>query len=732
MSVKEHTDTTRTIEITYGTKKLKIETGRMAKQAAGSVLVSIEGTVVLVTAAYNPEPKPGQDFFPLTVDYRERTYAAGRIPGGFFKRESKPRDKETLTSRLIDRSIRPLFPESFLNAVQVNAVVLSSDQVNDTDIPSMIGASFALMLSDLPFKGPISAVRVGLLNGQFVLNPTFKEQAESPLDLVVAGSKNAIMMVESGSQEISEEKLVEALDFAQAEIVKACGEQEKFTASLAKPKLKVEPISQDPALVSAVEAAAREKIRAAVRTADKSQRENAMSEMKREIVKSFEAQFPEQAPAVGAVIENILYEEARALILKDKVRTDGRKWDQIRPISIEVGVLPRTHGSALFTRGQTQSLSTVTLGSPDDQQIMDVLEGEYKERFILHYNFPGFATGEAKAERSPGRREIGHGALARRSLLALLPPETEFPYTLRVVSDILESNGSSSMASVCGGSLALFDAGVPMKSPCAGIAMGLILEGKDYAVLSDIMGLEDHLGDMDFKVAGTQNGITALQMDIKIEGISIEIMKQAIHQAQAGRLHILGLMQKAIDAPRAELSTFAPKIVTVMIAKDKIGALIGPGGKNIRSISELTGTEVNVNDDGRVTITGVGAESVNSAQAMVEGSVAEVEVGRIYKGKVTRLMNFGAFVEVLPGKEGLVHISQLDVKRVEKVEDIVKEGDIIEVKCVEVDTMGRVNLSRKAVLMPEGNNEDFIAARGPKRDGDRPPFRGGGGRFGRS
>jgi len=688
-----------------------------------------------VTAAYNQEPKPGQDFFPLTVDYRERTYAAGRIPGGFFKRETRPRDKETLTSRLIDRSIRPLFPEGFMNAVQVNAIVISSDGVNDTDIPSMIGASFALMLSDLPFSGPISAVRVGLINGQFVMNPTFKEQTESTLDLVVAGSKNAIMMVESGSKEISEEKLVEALEFARVEIVKVCAEQEKFTASLAKAKMKFALAPQDAALVSAVESAAREKIRQAVRTSDKASRESAMSDMKKEIAKSIEAQFPEQGAAIGAVIEGILYEEARALILKDKVRTDGRKWDQIRPISIEVGVLPRTHGSALFTRGQTQALATVTLGSPDDRQVMDVLEGEYKERFMMHYNFPGFATGEAKGERSPGRREIGHGALARRSILNLLPSEDEFPYTLRVVSDILESNGSSSMASVCGGSLALFDAGVPMKAPCAGIAMGLIMEGKDYAVLSDIMGMEDHLGDMDFKVAGTKDGITALQMDIKIEGISIEIMKKAIHQAQAGRLHILALMQKAIDAPRAELSTYAPKIVTVMIPKDKIGALIGPGGKNIRGISELTGTEVNVDDDGRVTITGVGAESVDSAKAMVEGSVAEVEVGRIYKGKVTRLMNFGAFVEVLPGKEGLVHISQLDVKRVEKVEDVVKEGDIIDVKCVEIDTMGRVNLSRKAVLMPEGSPDEFIAARGGREEGGRPPFRrgpGGGGRFGRS
>ncbi len=725
MEVKEHTYSAHKSEISYGTKKLTLETGRIAKQAAGSVLVTIEGTVVLVTAAVAAEPKEGQDFFPLTVDYRERTYAAGRIPGGFFKRETKARDKETLTSRLIDRAIRPLFPEAFLNAVQVNAIVVSSDLVNDTDIPCMIGASAALSLSQLPFNGPISAIRVGMIDGKFVANPTYAEQAVSTLDLVVAGSKNAIMMVESGSNEISEEKMIEALEFAHAEIKKACIDQEKFVSGHAKEKMKVEAAPKDSALVAAVEAAAREKIKSTVRTPEKTARENAMGEIKSEIVKSLLPQFPDQQAAIGAVIEGILYEEARSLILKEKKRTDGRKWDQIRPISIETGVLPRTHGSALFTRGQTQALATVTLGSPEDRQVMDALEGEYKERFLLHYNFPGFATGEPKGDRGPGRREIGHGALARRSLVPLLPNADDFPYTIRVVSDIMESNGSSSMASVCGGSLSLFDAGVPMKAPCAGIAMGLIKEGDDYAVLSDIMGLEDHLGDMDFKVAGSSKGITALQMDIKIEGISIEIMKKAIAQAGLGRLHILGLMNKALETPRAELSAFAPKMVTVMIPKEKIGALIGPGGKNIRGIAETTGAEVNVDDDGRVTITGVGSESVDAAKAMVEGSVSEVEVGKIYKGKVTRLMNFGAFVEVLPGKEGLVHISQLDVKRVEKVEDIIKEGDSIEVKCVEIDSMGRVNLSRKAVLMPEGSAEDFIAARPPRPSGPNRFNRGG-------
>ena len=710
------------VEFTVGAEKMSFETGRMAKQAAGSVLVRTGDSVVLVACALASEVKEGQDFFPLTVDYRERTYAAGRIPGGFFKRETRPREKETLTSRLIDRSIRPLFPEGFLNAVQVTAFVVSSDQINDTDIPSINAASLAVCLSHIPFAGPIGAVRIGLLSGNFIVNPTFQQQDESDLDLIVAGSKKGILMVESGSKEVSEDQMLQALELAHKEIIKICEVQEKFVAQHGKKKIDFTAAQPDPELKKAVEAEARPKVRETIRQADKAAREDAFSAIKKDIVASFAEKFPDKKKEIAAVIENVLYEEARSMILKDKVRADGRKWDQIRNISIEVGVLPRTHGSALFTRGQTQSLATVTLGTPSDQQVMDDLEGEYKERFMLHYNFPGFSTGEAKPDRSPGRREIGHGALARRALLPLLPSLDDFPYTIRVVSDILESNGSSSQASVCGGSLALMDAGVPVKAPCAGIAMGLIVanpgqDTSEHAILSDILGMEDHLGDMDFKVAGTSKGITALQMDLKIDGIPLELMKKAVAQAHAGRLHILGKMNEVISSPRGDLSQFAPRMIIVKIPTDKIGALIGPGGKNIRRIIEETGAQVDVEDDGSVFISGTDAAGVKRAQSMVGATAAEVEVGKTYTGKVTRIMDFGAFVEVLPGKEGLVHISQLDTKRVERVEDVVKEGEELTVKCVEIDSQGRVNLSRKAVLLNDDNLENYVAVRGPRRDG---------------
>lgn len=698
------------VELNFGKEKCMVETGVLAKQASGSVLARVGGSVVLVAATVSPEVDEEKDFFPLTVDYRERTYAAGKIPGGFFKRETRPRDKEILTSRLIDRSVRPLFPEGFRNAVQISAMVLSSDQVNDTDIPAILGASLALSLSEIPFSGPIGAVRVGMIQDTFVLNPTFAEQDESDLDLVVAGNKNGLLMIESGSKEISEEKMISALGFAQKAIADLCEAQEKFISQFGKKKMEfVAPVG-DPALRKEVEAACRKEIQVCIRIPDKIQRENSIAELKREMVQAFSAKFPEQVPAISLILEEILYEEVRRLILEEKVRADGRKWDEIRPISCQAGVLPRTHGSALFTRGQTQALVTVTLGTPQDMQIMDVLEGEYKERFLFHYNFPGFATGETKPERAPGRREIGHGALARRALLPLIPEEDSFPYTIRIVSDILESNGSSSMASVCGGSLALFDAGVPVRSSCAGIAMGLVMEDrKDYsgqkkfAILSDILGMEDYLGDMDFKVAGTRQGITALQLDVKTQGISPELLEEAFQQAKNGRLYILDQMDRALSDSRADISIFAPKMVIVKIPQEKIGMLIGPGGKNIRKIIEESGVQVDVEDDGRVFISGTDAASVTRAKERVEDCVAEVEVGKIYKGKVTRLMNFGAFVEVLPGKEGLVHISQLDTSRVERVEDVVKEGDEITVKCVEIDTQGRVNLSRKAVLL--GDND---------------------------
>ncbi len=714
------------IKIPFGTKELEIEVGRVAKQAAGSALVRIGETVLLVTATINPEIREGQDFFPLTVDYRERTYAAGKIPGGFFKREMRARDKEILISRLVDRSIRPLFPKGFKNAVQVNIILLSCDCDNDTEIPSIVGASAVISLSQIPFSGPLGAVRVGLIDGKFVLNPTLSEQKLSRMDLVVAGSPKGLMMIECGSSEIPEEKILEALEVAEKEIISLCEHQEKLVKGCGKDKIKFEAPVIDAGMLKAVEESVRPKIKELIRTPEKAKRENAFSEVKKGMIAMLSKSYPEQEIVIGEIIEEVLYVESRALVLNEKVRTDGRKWDQIRPITCEVGVLPRTHGSSLFTRGQTQALVTVTLGTSDDMQIMDELPGEYKERFMLHYNFPGFATGETKPERSPGRREIGHGALARKSLLPLLPSAELFPYSLRVVSEILESNGSSSMASVCGGSLALLDAGVPMKSPCAGIAMGLISDfkkesGTKYAILSDIMGMEDHLGDMDFKVAGTKDGVTALQMDVKIEGIPLELLREAVAQAKKGREFIMDKMNQLISQHRLELSIFAPKMTVVMIPVEKIGALIGPGGKNIRKIIEESKAEVNVDDDGKVSISSSDSAAVEKAKSMVESVVAEVEVGKVYKGKVTRLMSFGAFVEVLPGKEGLVHISQLDTARVEKVEDILKEGDEITVKCIEIDMQGRVNLSRKA-LLPGGEEEGGGESR-PRSRSSRPPER---------
>ncbi len=616
--------------------------------------------------------------------------------------------------------------------VQITSLALSSDGVNDTDIPAMLGASAALSVSDIPWGGPIGAVRVGRVEDRFVLNPTLEERAASTLELVVGGKKGAIMMVESGSHELSEELLLEALELAQKEIDRLCDFQMEFVKKIGKPKFEAPLPAENADLVKRVEDAARPKYKEAVRIAEKTAREKFIDGIKEKVQADLAEAFPEQSGVIGGVLDRIEYEEARRLILDDKRRTDGRGFEDVRPITCETGVLPRTHGSALFTRGQTQALATVTLGSPSDQQIMDELQGEYKEHFLMHYNFPGFSTGEPKPERGPGRREIGHGALARRALLPLLPPQEEFAYTIRIVSDIMESNGSSSMASVCGGSLALFDAGVPLQRPVAGIAMGLVKEGDRTAVLTDIMGMEDHLGDMDFKVAGTDAGVTALQMDIKIEGISIAIMKQALEQAKRGRMHILGIMSQALSAPRPDLSPYAPRMVVVQIPVDKIGALIGPGGKNIRRIIEESGASVDVEDDGKVYITSVDQTSMATAKGMVEELTAEVEVGKIYKGKVVRIMpRLGAFVEVMAGKDGLVHISQLDVQHVERVEDVVKVGDEIEVKCIEIDNQGRVNLSRKAVLKPGSELEGGRPQRfGGDRDrGDRGDRGGGRGGF---
>lgn len=628
---------------------------------------------------------------PLTVDYRERSYASGKIPGGFFKREAKPRDSEILVSRLIDRSIRPMFSDFWRNDTQVTVVVLSHDGDHDTDLISVLGASIALTISDIPFENPIATVRIGRINGEFVINPTITQLTESDLDLVVSGTDNALTMVEAGSNELAEDQMLQALEIAKKEISDICAFIKTFPA---KEKIAVsEPVIDD-AMKAEVEAEAIPKAEECVVIKDKDQRDTAWSSFKKDIQTRLAEKYPDQSKNIDLIIENVFYKKARELVLTKKIRTDGRTFTQIRPITCETGYLPRAHGSGLFTRGQTQALVSVTLGSPADKQIMDQLTGEYKERFILHYNFPGFATGEPKPERSTSRREIGHGNLARKGLKAILPDEKDFPYTIRIVSDILESNGSSSMASVCGGSLALFDAGVPVKSSCAGIAMGLMTEGDNYAILTDIMGMEDHLGDMDFKVVGTRKGITALQMDIKTSGLTMEILSKALEQAKNGRMEILDKMEASIGQPKTELSQFAPKMIFLKIPQNKIGGLIGPGGKNIRNIQETTGVKIDIEEDGTVFISGDDAQGVETAKTMVEGLTAEAEIGKTYKGKVTKIMAFGAFVEILPGKEGLVHISKLAKTHVKKVEDVVSEGEYITVKVDEIDKQGRINLSK--------------------------------------
>ncbi len=697
-------DNIRTVEFPLGKETVKIETGRLAKQANGAVLVTAGETVVLVTVAASAKPKIGADFFPLTVDYRERTYAAGHIPGGFFKREGKARDKEVLTSRLIDRSIRPLFPEGFTHEVQISAIVMSSDGINTPDILCMIGASAALRVSDLPFNGLISAVRIGLMEGQLVVNPSIPDEEASDLDLIVAGSSDALLMVEGGATEVPEATLVEALVLAQKENARVCAELNKLAAGLKTGHMTWTPLAISDDLKTSVDRLARAGLKEAVRVNEKTARDGKVSEVNEKALTELAEKFPDSEAAINVSLENILYEEARKLILDERKRTDGRTFTEIRPLASSVGALPRTHGSALFTRGQTQALVTVTLGTPSDMQIMDELQGEYKERFLFHYNFPGFSTGEPKPDRGPGRREIGHGALAKRSLYPMFPDPESFPYTIRIVSDILESNGSSSMASVCGATLALYDAGVPVKKPVAGIAMGLVKEGEKYAVLTDIQGFEDHLGDMDFKVSGTPDGVTGIQMDIKIAGISVDILKEALEQARQARLALLDHMKGTLAAPRPELSVHAPRMIMVQIPVDKIGALIGPGGKNIRRIIETTGAEVEVEDDGSVYISSIDSLAVERAKEEVEGLTKEAEVGKIYKGKVTRIMGIGVFVEIMPGKEGLVRMNQLSDHFVEKAEEVCKEGEELEVKVLDVDAQGRINLSRKAVTHPGSEN----------------------------
>jgi polyribonucleotide nucleotidyltransferase len=691
------------IETQFAGRTLMLETGRLAKQAAGSALVRYGDTMVLaaVTVSSNVSALP---FFPLTVEYREKTYAAGKIPGGFLKREGRPSDKEILASRLIDRSIRPLFPEGFKNEVQVFVTVLSADQENDADILGVMAASTALTLSSVPWNGPLAAVRVGRVEGNWILNPTFQQLEFSIIDLVASGSADSIVMVEGGSLEVSEAEMLEALKVGQKGIRELIGVQKELVKKAgAAPKLAWVKAEVDPELQGRAADAAEDAMAQAINARDKASRSAGVKAVREQALATLLAEFPEKSREIGHQLEDIEYRVMRKQVLEKGERVDGRDLDTIRPISIETGELPRVHGSALFTRGQTQALVSVTLGTSDDEQRIDSIDvaGETTKSFMLHYNFPPFSTGEVKMIRGTSRREVGHGALAERALQPLLPQYDAFPYTMRVVSEVLESNGSSSMASVCGGSLALMDAGVPMKAACAGVAMGLIKEGDKVAILTDILGSEDHLGDMDFKVAGTEKGITSIQMDIKIEGLDLKIMEQALEKARKGRLHILKEMGKVLAAPRPDLSQYAPRIFTMQIKPDKIGDVIGPKGKTIRGIQDATGAKISIEDSGLVTISAVGGEAGEKARAMVAAITTEPEVGRTYEGPVKSTTAFGAFVEILPGVEGLLHISELQHGRTEKTEDVVKKGDIVQVKLLEVDERGRMKLSRKALLPKE-------------------------------
>ncbi len=712
-------------EIEIGGRKLTLETGRLAKQASGAVMVRYADTLVLATVVGAEEAIEGTDFLPLQVEYREKTSAAGKFPGGFIKREGKPSEKEVLSSRLIDRPIRPLFPKEWRYETQVVTTVYSFDGENDSDVLGAIGASAALMISDIPFEGPIAEVRVGRIEGQFVINPLIPELGKSDMDLTVAGTDDSIVMVEGEAREISEAEMIGALEFAHKYIKEIVAFQKEFAALVKTPKREVKSAEINEALVSEVKALSYDRIRDLNRSiVKKAERSDRMKAIKADVLLALAEKYPEQDNVIGEILHEIDREDMRRMILKESRRLDGRGYKDVRPITCETGVLPRTHGSALFTRGETQSLTSVTLGTKSDEQTIDGLLLESTKRFMLHYNFPSFSVGEVKRISGPGRREIGHGNLAERALKNLIPGEKEFPYTVRIVSDILESNGSSSMATVCAGSLALMDAGVPLAKPVAGIAMGLIKEENEVAVITDILGNEDHLGDMDFKVAGTRDGITAFQMDIKIRGISFEIMTRALDQAKEGRYHILGIMEQAIAEPRKELSKYAPRMTSMKIPIDMIGAVIGPGGKVIKNIVQQTGAEVNIEDDGTVVIAAVTGESGDKAREMIERLVQMPEVGKSYKGTVKRLMDFGVFVEFLPGKEGLLHISQIDHKRVNKVEDVFKLGDEVEVRLMEVDDMGRYNLSRKALIAnpnpdssqsEEGYQHSDRPRRGPRR-----------------
>jgi polyribonucleotide nucleotidyltransferase len=686
------------VETQFCGRPLSIEVGRMAKQADGAALITFGETMVLVTAVADKKTREGVDFFPLTCDYQERTFAAGKIPGGFFKREGRPAEKEVLTSRLIDRPIRPLFPDGFVCETQVIATVLSHDKENDPDVIALSGASAALQVSDIPFHGPIAAVRVGRIGGELVVNPTQAQIEQSELNLIVAGSRDGIVMVEGGAKQLSEDVMLDALFTAHQALQQLLDLQDELQKVVGKPKRPVTPPAFDEALFKRFEAAATPRIVAAFEVTGKHERAAAVKQAEAEVVATLAAEFPDKGKALSAMGEEIKSRVMRGAIVREGRRVDGRGLKDIRPITCEVGLLPRAHGSALFTRGETQALAVATLGTSSDEQKIDALIGETYKKFMLHYNFPPFSVGEVKFLRSPGRREIGHGALAERALAAVLPAPEEFPYTIRVVSEVLESNGSSSMATVCGGTLSLMDAGVPIKAPVAGIAMGLIKEGEEIRILSDILGDEDHLGDMDFKVAGTADGITALQMDIKIGRVTRDIMQHALYQARDGRLHILGVMTGTMDRPRTEMSEHAPRIVTLKIRPDKIRDVIGPGGKVIRGIIEETGVKIDVEDDGTVLIASSDGVAMKRAIELVQGITAEAEVGRIYKGTVRKIVDFGAFVEILPGTDGLLHISQIGPGRVNKVSDVLKEGDEVMVKVLDVDRQGKIRLSRKEAM----------------------------------
>ncbi|EIM5597828.1 polyribonucleotide nucleotidyltransferase [Listeria monocytogenes] len=693
-------------------KTLSVEVGQLAKQASGAALIRYGDTVVLTAAVGSKKPRPG-DFFPLTVNYEEKMYSVGKVPGGFLKREGRPSDRATLTARLIDRPIRPLFAEVFRNEVQITSTVFSVDQDCSPEMAAMLGSSVALVISDIPFEGPIAGVDVGRIDGKYVINPTIEQAEKSDISLTVAGTYDAINMVEAGAKEVSEEAMLEAIMFGHEEIKRLCEFQQQIIAAVGKEKREIELFVSDPELEAEVKAASEGKMKTAIKTEEKKAREAAIEEVKEEILESYKAKELENESEilseVAHILEMIEKDEMRRLISQDKIRPDGRKVNEIRPLSSEVGMLPRVHGSGLFTRGQTQALSVCTLAPLREHQIIDGLGTEEYKRFMHHYNFPQFSVGETGPRRAPGRREIGHGALGERALQYVIPSEEEFPYTIRLVSEVLESNGSSSQASICGSTLAMLDAGVPIKAPVAGIAMGLVKLGDDYTILSDIQGMEDHFGDMDFKVAGTKDGITALQMDIKIDGLSRQILDEALTQAKEGRLHILEHLTSTISAPREELSAYAPKIITLNIKPEKIKDVIGPGGKQINAIIDETGVKIDIEQDGTVYIASQDQAMNRKAIAIIEDIVREVEVGEVYTGKVRRIEKFGAFVELFKGTDGLVHISELAHERVGKVEDILKLGDEVTVKVIEVDQQGRVNLSRKALLekkeQPEGDKK---------------------------